>query len=79
MFRRPPAAAETAEFLHQSDDYAAKFETSERSTGRYNVPDADHFGALEALADDRSVFFEKSMQLMASRYRSGSRFVLLRC
>ncbi|MBS37033.1 MAG: esterase [Thiotrichales bacterium] len=58
--------AETDEFLRQSDDYSAKFETPRRSMQRYNVPGADHFGALEAFADDESVFFEKSMRLVAS-------------
>ena len=58
--------AETDEFLRQSDDYSAKFETPQRSMERYNVPGADHFGALEAFADDQSVFFEKSMRLVAN-------------
>lgn len=56
--------AETEEFLRQSDDYVAKFKTAERRMERYDVPDADHFDELERLAEDDSVFFEKSMQLI---------------
>ena len=55
---------ESAEFLRQSDDYSAKFVTAQRSMERYDVPDADHFDELERLAEDDSVFFEKSMQLI---------------
>ena len=55
---------ETPEFLRQSDDYSAKFVTPERSMERYDVPEADHFDELERLAEDDSVFFEKSMQLI---------------
>lgn len=58
--------AETEEFLRQSDDYCAKYATAERLMERYNVPDADHMGELERLAEDDSVFFEKSMQLITS-------------
>lgn len=58
--------AETEEFLRQSDDYCAKYATAERPMERYNVPDADHMGELERLAEDDSVFFEKSMQLITS-------------
>ena len=58
--------AETNEFLRQSDDYSTKFETHLRSMARYNVPGADHFGALDAFADDQSVFFEKSMRLITN-------------
>ena len=55
---------ETDEFLRQSDDYANKFRTSERIMERYDVPNDDHFDELERLAEDDSVFFEKSMQLI---------------
>ena len=57
--------AETREFHRQSDDYAAKFATAERSMERYDVPDADHFDELDRLAEDDSVFFGKSMALIA--------------
>ena len=33
---------------------------------RYDVPGADHMGELDHLADDGSVFFAKSMQLIMS-------------
>lgn len=56
--------AETQEFLRQSDDYCSKFATAERAMERYDVPDADHFDELERLAEDDSVFFEKSMKLI---------------
>jgi arylformamidase len=56
--------AETSEFLRQSDDYADKFGTSERTMERYDVPEMDHFDELERLAEDDSVFFEKSMKLI---------------
>ena len=55
---------ETTEFLRQSDDYADKFRTVERSMERYNVPEADHFDELERLSEDDSVFFEKCMMLI---------------
>ena len=55
---------ETSEFLRQSDDYADKFRTPERAMERYDVPDMDHFDELERLAEDDSVFFEKSMNLI---------------
>ena len=57
-------AAETDEFLRQSDDYAEKFATPERLMQRYNVPDADHFGAIDPLGDAKSVLIEKTMQLI---------------
>ncbi len=55
---------ETDEFLRQSNDYADKFRTSERVMERYDVPDDDHFDELERLAQDNSVFFQKSMALI---------------
>ena len=55
---------ETDEFLRQSDDYADQYRTDKRVMERYNVPDDDHFDELERLAEDDSVFFEKSMKLM---------------
>ena len=55
---------ETAEFLRQSDDYADKFRTPERTMERYDVPEMDHFDELERLAEDDSVFFEKSMAII---------------
>lgn len=57
---------ETEEFHRQSDDYCAKFATAERPMERYDVPGADHMGELDHLADDGSVFFAKSMQLITS-------------
>ena len=58
---------ETAEFLRQSNQYAAQYATSERSMERYDVPEADHFDVLERLAEDDSVFFGKSMSLILDR------------
>jgi len=58
--------AETSEFLRQSDDYADQYRTAERKMERYDVPGADHFDELERLAEDHSVLFEKSMQLILS-------------
>ena len=55
---------ETSEFLRQSDDYANKFRSPERAMERYNVPEMDHFDELERLAEEDSVFFEKSMKLI---------------
>ncbi len=55
---------ETSEFLRQSDDYADQYRTAERSMERYDVPNDDHFDELERLAEDDSVFFEKSMKLI---------------
>lgn len=57
---------ETAEFLRQSDDYADKFRTPERTMERYDVPGMDHFDELERLAEDDSVFFEKCMKMIGS-------------
>lgn len=57
---------ETEEFHRQSNDYCTKFATPERSMERYDVPGADHMSELDHLADDGSVFFEKSMQLIMS-------------
>ena len=52
---------ETAEFLRQSDDYVAQYQTSERKMERYDVPNDDHFDELERLTEDDSVFFQKSL------------------
>ena len=57
---------ETAEFLRQSDDYADQYRTEERVMERYNVPNDDHFDELERLAEDDSVFFEKTMQMITA-------------
>lgn len=56
---------ETSEFLRQSDDYADKFRTSERTMERYDVPEMDHFDELERLAEYDSVFFEKCMNMVS--------------
>ena len=56
--------AETPEFFRQSDGYVYKFQTAERQMERYDVPDMDHFDELERLAEDDSVFFQKSMDLI---------------
>ncbi len=56
--------AETPEFFRQSDSYAYKFQTDKRQMERYDVPDMDHFDELERLAEDDSVFFQKSMDLI---------------
>ena len=57
--------AETSELRRQSDAYMEKFATPERPMERYEVPGMDHFDELERLAEDDSVFFEKSMQLIS--------------
>lgn len=57
---------ETAEFYRQSDAYADKFRTAERIMERYDVPEMDHFDELERLAEDDSVFFEKTMNMINS-------------
>ena len=57
---------ETSEFLRQSDDYVAQYRTPQRVMERYDVPDDDHFNELERLAEDDSVFFEKTMQMVTS-------------
>jgi len=56
---------ESDEFHRQADDYMARYATPERPMERYDVPEADHFDELERLAEDDSVFFHKSMQLVA--------------
>ena len=56
---------ETSELRRQSDAYAEKFASAERPMERYDVPDEDHFDELERLAEDDSVFFEKSMRLIS--------------
>ena len=58
--------AETAEFLRQSDVYCEKFQSDNRKMERYDVPDADHFDELNRLAEEDSVFFQKSMALIAT-------------
>ena len=60
------AATRRRSFHRQSDYYCAKFATAERPMERYDVPGADHMGELDHLADDGSVFFEKSMRLITS-------------
>ena len=56
--------AETAEFLRQSDTYCEKYRSPTRAMERYVVPDADHFDELNRLAEEDSVFFQKSMALI---------------
>ncbi len=56
--------AETAEFLRQSDAYCSKYRSPTRAMERYDVPDADHFDELNRLAEEDSVFFQKSMALI---------------
>ena len=57
---------ETEEFFRQSDAYVEKYQTNERQMERYDVPNDDHFDELERLAEDDSVFFQKSMDLILS-------------
>lgn len=57
---------ETEEFFRQSDTYVEKYQTDERRMERYDVPNDDHFDELERLAEDDSVFFQKSMDLILS-------------
>ncbi len=58
---------ESAEFHRQSKDYAEKFRTAERKMEVYEVPIYDHFEELERLAEDDSVFFEKTHQLITTQ------------
>jgi len=58
--------AESEEFFRQADRYVETYGTAERKLVRYDVPGMDHFDELEPLADDQSVFFEKSMELILS-------------
>ena len=57
-------AAETTEFLRQSDDYADLYRTNDRNIERYDVPDADHFDELERLSEDNSIVFKKCMEFI---------------
>jgi arylformamidase len=57
--------AETSELRRQSDAYMEQFATPQRPMERYEVPGMDHFDELERLAEDDSVFFEKSMRLIS--------------
>lgn len=56
---------ETTELCRQSHAYCEKYATPQRSMERYEVPGQDHFDELERLAEDDSVFFEKSLALIA--------------
>ena len=56
--------AETAEFPRQSDVYCEKYRSGTRKMERYDVPDADHFDELNRLAEEDSVFFQKSLALI---------------
>jgi len=56
--------AESEEFFRQADRYVETYATAERKLERYDVPGMDHFDELEPLADDKSVLFEKSMQMI---------------
>lgn len=57
---------ESSEFHRQSNDYAAKFQTTDRKIEVYETPDVDHFDELDCLADKDTVFFQKSLQLINS-------------
>ncbi len=57
---------ETEEFHRQADEYVQAFSTSKRSFDRYVVPDADHFDELDALRDEKSIFFQKVHALVTS-------------
>lgn len=50
---------ETAEFLRQSDDYAAQYRTVDRAMERHNIEQDDHFDELDRLSNAGSVFFDK--------------------
>lgn len=55
---------ETTELIRQSDDHATRYQTAQRSMPRYTVPGADHFDALEPLAQADSEFFSQVMALI---------------
>jgi arylformamidase len=55
---------ETTELIRQSDDHAARYATAQRQMPRYTVPNADHFDALEPLAQEDSEFFSQVMALI---------------
>lgn len=59
-------AAEPAELIRQSDDYARQYRTERRTMERYNVPQADHFDELEPLVRDDSELFRKVMALIGA-------------
>ncbi|MFC7411341.1 alpha/beta hydrolase fold domain-containing protein [Hydrogenophaga atypica] len=57
-------ARETDEFHRQADMYVETFSTVERPIERYSVPDSDHFDELNVLANENSVFFQKTLELI---------------
>lgn len=56
--------AETPEFKRQSDAYRDKFATDNRRMSRYDVPNENHFGELERLAEPDSEVFTRSIALV---------------
>ena len=55
---------ETAEFHRQARMYQEAFATAERKIDVYVVPNVDHFDEINVLADPKSAFFEKVMNLL---------------
>lgn len=58
---------ESSEFHRQSKDYTNKFRTVDRPMEIYEVPNDDHFAELERLAEENSVFFEKTHKLITTQ------------
>ena len=57
---RPPAGLPPVE----SDAYRDKFATDNRRMSRYDVPNENHFGELERLAEPDSEVFTRSIALV---------------
>ena len=55
---------ETPEFKRQSDAYCERFRTGARIMERYDVPNENHFGELERLAESDSEVFRRSIRLV---------------
>lgn len=58
--------SESSEFPRQSDAYADRFRSAERAIERYDIPGCDHFDELDQFADENSVIFRKTMDLISS-------------
>ena len=55
---------ETPEFIRQSDAYCDRFRTAQRPMERYDVPNENHFGELERLAESTSEVFARALALV---------------
>tara|TARA_B100000676_G_scaffold311448_1_gene381353 strand:+ start:7904 stop:8761 length:858 start_codon:yes stop_codon:yes gene_type:complete len=55
---------ETPEFKRQSDAYVERYRTENRVMERHDVPNENHFGELERLAESDSEVFQRSIALV---------------